>query len=577
MSTFTRHRARTALAVMLGFLFAAPAQATVTFNVSGTSSAGNPVAFQADLSIVGDTLTIGLFNNSPVDSAAADDVLSSFYFDILKGGTSRPTLTYQSAFGLVYQVKNDAADLPYNYTPPSVSGSTAIYQLATGTIPHVDSTLVATGTGDRTWQFRQAPQLSTASVPYLGFGIGTVGNSLFGGNGFDVDIVGPPGPSQIAFSIYRDGNVQPVGNLVDEFLVLNTATFTFSGVAGWTEADILDGPVFGLGTKPDSFIALPEPGALALVGIGGLSALGWRLRRRAGWAGKAIRSTAAAVVGGAIVALLLVAPMQAAPIVDDVPVADWNFASGTGGQGWTSQTFTSLSPNTPVTGSYYDYWLPSSAASPYWHVAPTRGAYPPSWMVNCLTSPVITVPADVDELNFVIRHRFTFPTDISSGKPIIVGELAWRAYDPKNLNAPFQPFAPAVFATGTVPAPFNALSPNPNWLANNYTASTFGVPPLIAGGGGWTGTSPGWVKQDFVMTQVTLDGGLNAGQQFEFRFINAILGVQCNGSEWDVSRVTVVGSLPEPGGMALATLGAGSAVIGLISRRRLTTGPRARA
>ena len=45
----------------------------------------------------------------------------------------------------------------------------------------------------------------------------------------------------------------------------NTATFTFTGVSGFIEANIVDSVVFGLGTPPDSSftVSVPEPGAFA--------------------------------------------------------------------------------------------------------------------------------------------------------------------------------------------------------------------------------------------------------------------------------------------------------------------------
>jgi hypothetical protein len=265
-----------------------PASAGVTFIASGTSAAGNPVQFRADLAIVGGTLTIDLFNTSPVDSTAADDVLSSFYFDIFDG-TSRPTLAYESAAGKVWQVISDALDDPYNYTPPAVAGGTGTYTLATGIPPHpphLDSDLKATKAGDQTWQFRPMDPLM---APLLGFGIGTVGNSKLPGNGFDPSIVGK-GSTMIAFSIYKDGNIVPVGNLRDEFLVQNHARFTFTKVGHFDESHIVPRAVFGLGTGPDSVIAaVPEPAALFLAACGAGSLAILRVMRRVSGRGNPVK------------------------------------------------------------------------------------------------------------------------------------------------------------------------------------------------------------------------------------------------------------------------------------------------
>lgn len=258
------------LVIGVGAVAGPPAMAGVTFIGSGTSAAGNPVQFQADLSITSGTLTIDLFNTSPVDSSAAADVLSSFYFDIFNGA-SRPALAYESAGGKVWKVISNALDDPYNYTPPAVAGGTGTYTLATGippSPPHVDSDLKATKAGDQTWQFRV---MNPLAAPQLGFGIGTVANSGLPGNGFDPAIVGN-GFTMIAFSIYKDGNIVPVGNLRNEFLVQNQARFTFTNVGHFDESHIVPRAVFGLGTGPDSVIvAVPEPAAAVLIGCAAVS------------------------------------------------------------------------------------------------------------------------------------------------------------------------------------------------------------------------------------------------------------------------------------------------------------------
>lgn len=221
------------------------------FPVSGTSAAGNPVSFTATFTMSGNTLTVQLDNTSPRNSTDAADVLTSFYFDIVKG-TSRPTLTYSSAGGLLYLVRKGATDLPYYYTPQTfTSGS--------GTA----SNIRAVNNGDNSWQFRT---LSVASQPNLGFGIGTVGNSGFSPNGFTPQVVGQ-GNTMIDFGIYSGGDIEPNGVLNNKYVVRNTATFTFTGVSEYEETDIVDKVVFGLGTNPDSTltVSLPEPGGCGLL------------------------------------------------------------------------------------------------------------------------------------------------------------------------------------------------------------------------------------------------------------------------------------------------------------------------
>ena len=255
------------------------ASAGVVFSGSGMSAAGNPIAAMAELSIAGDVLTVRLQNLSPVPSSAAADILSSFAFDVVATG-GRPTLGYESGLGLVWQVRRDAADVPINYTPPVLPGGPGSYVPATGGTAHVPSDLAATKKGDRTWQFRP---FAAGLPPLLGFGIGTVGNSGFDPNGFDPAVVGPPGNGLIAFGISTAGDIEPAGSpMQDQYLVRSEAVFRFSGLKGFTEADIGPDVVFGFGTGPDSVISLPDPPGWRILGSGLAAAALLRVRRRAG-------------------------------------------------------------------------------------------------------------------------------------------------------------------------------------------------------------------------------------------------------------------------------------------------------
>ena len=144
------------------------------------------------------------------------------------------------------------------------------------------SKLMATREDDGSWQFRR---MNESRFPGLGFGIGTVGNSsapIGSGNGFTPAIVGN-GNSMINFSIYRGGDIDPKGAGMDgAYLVKNSATFTFTGLAGFTEKNIVPRALFGLGTRPDStvLVVVPEPGGFVIALSGCLAGLGWLLARR---------------------------------------------------------------------------------------------------------------------------------------------------------------------------------------------------------------------------------------------------------------------------------------------------------
>jgi hypothetical protein len=259
-----------ALAVAAVAFAPRPAAGDVVFTASGTSSVGSPVAFQALLSIDGDNLKIVLDNLSPKDTIDAAEVLTSFYFDIWNG-TDRPTLSYESASGFVFQVKKGLGnDVPVYYTPPMPP------------VPGADkpSNLVATEKGDASWQFLE---MDPEYAPTLGFGIGTVANNALKPNGFTPSVVGPAGNDFINFGIYRlndpeKGDINPNGVLNNKYVVQNTATFNFTGVGKYKETDIRAKAVFGLGTGPDSIVVVPEPGGIVIAG-GALLAV-WRAWRR---------------------------------------------------------------------------------------------------------------------------------------------------------------------------------------------------------------------------------------------------------------------------------------------------------
>lgn len=572
-------------AAAVALTVSSPAAGAVTFFASGTSAEGTPVAMQADFTLAGTSLTLVLSNVSPTPSVHAADVLSSFYFDIVKDGV-RPALGYTSAQGMVWQVKSASPDVPINSKPSPIFGQTPHITVATGTVAHVPSDLRALKNVDQTWQFKS---MDAAASPFLGFGLGTVGNSGFGSNGFSPWIVGPPGNDFIAFGIYKNSLVMPQGKpMQDQYLVRDTATFVFTSpqLANYTTADIAPRVVFGLGTGPDSIFAVPEPAGLAGLAGAAVWAVGWGAvrRRRAAAARGAAGGVAAPAAAVAVAAAGLILAPQPAPAAP-VDVATWDFA--TGPSGWVAQNQnkagTTSSPNT---------WAWSSGEG-VWRVEP----YPVflTWVANHLTSPIITVPAATDLLRVTMQHRFHLPVSIETpGKPVALGQVVYRVFDtlpdnPFDDPRPFLPLPASSWLDEPLSPPAAALSPVGNTVLPTYLVPAK-LPPMIPDGMAFSGTSPGLEGDAFVVSRFTIDGRLKPGQFVQLRFTNGNLGGICTDARWDVALVEVEGLLvPEPTGLALAAAGGvAAAATGCLTGRRLrhrpdrerpllTTGLRARA
>lgn len=220
-------------------------EATVLRTFAGTVPVTlREVRFEAALTISGDTLTIVLSNDStslapPSPTRNPADLLTSFYFDVFDG-VSRPTLVYTGASGDVCLTDRNAPD--------------------DCSVVDAENDLRAFAAGDGTWQLKSGLTLQPGS-DVLSFGIGTAGNNSLTPNGFNGNVVGG-----FDYGIYA-GDVT-TQNLHARYLVKELATFTFSGVSGFSEADISSEALFGLGTRPDSTGFVPEPSSAALLALG---------------------------------------------------------------------------------------------------------------------------------------------------------------------------------------------------------------------------------------------------------------------------------------------------------------------
>lgn len=232
-------KSRSALALWLcvfAFIFV-PAKATIIQTADGFSDTGDAVFFKSQLTITNDLLTVQLFNISPTASNSPDDMLSSYFFDIQNSLGQRPDLVLLSAYGDVYKTSKNSVD----------------------TLHAASANLKAENKKDYTWQYLQ---LNASKVPFLGFGVGTVGNSDLSPNNFNGNIVGGMDYSIITGEITTQ-------SLHNRLLVKNSITFTFSGLTGFNENDISQSFAFGLGTSPDTMlVGIPEPSTVAILCFG---------------------------------------------------------------------------------------------------------------------------------------------------------------------------------------------------------------------------------------------------------------------------------------------------------------------
>jgi len=247
---------------------------------------------------------------------------------------------------------------------------------------------------------------------------------------------------------------------------------------------------------------------------------------------------------------------------------DWDFSDGPAG--WTSQTvnyanFPWYQPNAWVYRKQPGSW--GVDAQPV-----INSSY---WVANYLTSPVFTVPDGTDQFDVVIRHRFNFETSTGSGEPLVLGQFVYRINDPLNPRAPFLPLGAAEWLSEPVEPPYDVLSPWPKSVLPTFDVPA-GLNPMIPGGLAFTGSSPGR-PDDWVFSRVLVDGQLFTGQQIQLRFITGNLGLDCLGSGWEVSLVSVTAVAPEPGSLALAgsaaALGLGAAAVRRRRAGRLSSVP----
>jgi hypothetical protein len=203
---------------------------------------------------------------------------------------------------------------------------------------------------------------------------------------------------------------------------------------------------------------------------------------------------------------------------------------------------------------------------------------------NYLTSPVIDVKAmlgtTADAFRFSIAQRFDFYR-ASRGPRVVAGEIAYSLDGGSFVAIP----ASAFTSGGSIyDASFHGIaSPfatQPGLV--NQTAfvsprgSWSGPPPLLKGGGLFTGRSARYARGAYVPTECLLDFR-SSGIFFstiQFRLIEASMGSRCAPrSRWDVQFAQVDVVAPEPSGLVLGGLGCVVLALAWLRGRRRTPPP----
>ncbi|MBL8875904.1 MAG: PEP-CTERM sorting domain-containing protein [Phycisphaerae bacterium] len=214
------------------------AQASVVFSGSGNNPEVNLMASgSAMFTISGNTLTLVLTNTTLPRTTAQGNALTGVTFDIGNGAAvltlTSTALTSGADYWTSKTSTNNAAALNGSWTNVLGASPLAAYGVATtGFNGRFNGGSIALG--------NSAPNYGIVAA---GTFDGT--NVAFGG-------------SQFPF-------------------VQNSMTFTFTGVSGYTEAQINNVSLL-FGTDGTGIVRVPAPGSLALIGLGGLVAA---RRRRA--------------------------------------------------------------------------------------------------------------------------------------------------------------------------------------------------------------------------------------------------------------------------------------------------------
>jgi len=223
-----------ALAVAVVAGIASVASASVTF-----SGASGNLAASAEFDVSAGSLIIRLTNTSTADVMVPADILTGVYFDVAGSSLS--------------------------LTPVSAT-------LYGGSVVHFGSN----GGGNMGGEFAYAAGLIGAPGS-ANYGISSSGLGLFGNPNFNgPNLGGPAGVDGLQYGITSAGDNVATGNTPvtgTNELIKNSLEFTLSGLPQGFDLSSIGNVWFQYGTAlSEPQVSTPAPGALALLGLGGLVA-----------------------------------------------------------------------------------------------------------------------------------------------------------------------------------------------------------------------------------------------------------------------------------------------------------------